>query len=188
MRKKLYSIFLMTAWIFSLCVPVHGAVIDEVIEEKELIRGVTYRHILRLEESGWQDIHTVQADLNAPDVKLEVLKDKQGASYMDRTSKLAKESNALAAINADFFAAKRGETGRGSSVGVEVLDGKLQSSASVTESMNTLYKMFRDERFYIDAFQFDITLTAANGQTDKIKLINKYDDLTGIARPFITWV
>lgn len=187
MRKRLYSIFLMTVLLLCLCVPVHSAVIHEVIEEKELIGGVTYRHILRLEESGWQDIHTVQADLNAPGVKLEVLKSKQGASYMETTRDMATEADALAAINADFFAAKRGESGRGSSVGVEVLNGELQSSASVAESMNTLYKMFRDEQFYVDAFQFDITLTAANGQTDKIKLINKYDDLTGIVMYTDDW-
>ena len=187
MRKKIYSIFLMTVLIFCMCVPVHSAVIDEVIEEQELIRGVTYRHILRLEESGWQDIHVVQTDLKAPDVKIEVLKDKQGASYMDKTSNLAKAADALAAINADFFSAKRGESGRGSSVGVEVLNGELQSSASVAENMNTLYKNFREERFYIDAFQFDITVTATNGKTDTIKLINKYDDLTGIVMYTDDW-
>ncbi len=187
MIKRKISLCTVLALIFALCIPVHGAVIHEVIEEKELIGGVTYQHIQRLEDYGWQDIYVVQADLKAPGVKLEVLKSNQGESYLETTYQLAVESDALAAVNADFFAAKRGQSGRGSAVGVEIRDGEVRSSASVAEKMNTLYSVYGDERFYVNAFQFDISVTAANGKTDKIKLINKYDDLTGIVMYTDDW-
>ncbi len=184
--KRWIGIYICMMLLISLCAPVHAAVLREVVEEKELLGGVLYRHIQQLDSNGWQDIYAVQADLKAPGVKLEVLKSNKGESYMETVSTLASESGALAAVNADFFAAKRGQSGRGSAVGVEVRDGELKSSASVAESMNTLYKGIEDTRFYINAFQFDITVSA-NGKTDKIKLVNKYDDLTGIVMYTDDW-
>ena len=53
--------------------------------------------------------------------------------------------------------------------------------------MNTLYKAFDETSFNVDAFTFDITLKAQNGLEDKIKLINKYDDLTGIVMYTSDW-
>lgn len=185
--KKILSICVSVLMCFTLCLPVHSAYLHEVMEEKTLLSGVTYRHIQRLENSGWQDIFVVEADLKAPGVKLEVLKSQNGESFLETTSRLAENADALAALNADFFATKRGESGKGSAVGVEVIDGELKSSASVEEHMNTLYQVFGDETLHINAFTFDITLTAPNGLTDKIKLINKYDDLTGIVMYTDDW-
>lgn len=187
MKKKLFCIWIALTLALSAGFSAQGAVLNEVIEEQELMGGVTYRHIQRLESFGWVDVFAVTADLKAPGVKLEALKSGKGESFLETTYQMAVEHDALAAVNADFFAAKRGESGRGSAVGVEVRDGELKSSASVEESMNTLYKAMGDDRFYISAFAFDITVTAANGKTDKIKLVNKYDDLTGIVMYTDDW-
>lgn len=176
--KKILTLVLSFVLIFSISVA--AAPVVEITEQKTLIKGVTYKNIIGLYPSGWQDIHVVTADLTQDHLSLEILKNTQGESYMESTFESAKNNNAVAAINGDFFTAKRGETGRGSAVGVEIRDGKLYSSASVAESMNTFYKAFGESGFNIGAFTFDITLTAANGMQDKIKLINKYDDLTGI--------
>ncbi len=166
---------------------VFAAPVVDITEEKTLISGVTYKNIKGLYSSGWQDVHIVTADLNEKHLKLEVLKNQKGESYTENTLVAAKNNDTVVAVNADFFAAKRGETGRGSAVGVEIRDGKLYSSASVAESMGTFYKAFDENGFNIDAFTFDITVTAANGMQDKIKLINKYDDLTGIVMYTDDW-
>ncbi len=159
----------------------------DITQEKTLISGVLYKNIKGLYPSGWQDIHIVTADLTKEHLALEVLKSPKGESYMETTQTAAKNSDAVVAVNGDFFAAKKGESGRGSAVGVEIRNGKLYSSASVLESMNTLYKAFDETGFMVDAFTFDITLTAQNGMQDKIKLINKYDDLTGIVMYTSDW-
>jgi hypothetical protein len=164
-----------------------AAPVVDITEEKTLIRGVTYKNIKGLYSSGWHDVHIVTADLNEKHLKLEVLKNQKGESYTENTLTVAKSNDTVVAVNADFFAAKRGEAGRGSAVGVEIRDGKLYSSASVAESMGTFYKAFDENGFNIDAFTFDITVTAANGMQDKIKLINKYDDLTGIVMYTDDW-
>lgn len=187
MKKKILSLCAVFMMILSFGFTASGTILSEVIEERELIGGVTYKHIQRLEDYGWQDIYVVQADLKAPGVKLEVLKSQDGASFLENTYQMAVDSGALAAVNADFFAAKRGQSGRGSAVGVEVIDGELTSSASVTENMNTFYKVFGEDRFYVNAFVFDMTVTAANGNSDKIKVVNKYDDLTGIVMYTDNW-
>ena len=46
-----------------------GVYLEGIVEETALIKGVTYRHMKRLDDSGWQDIHIVRADLNEPHVK-----------------------------------------------------------------------------------------------------------------------
>ena len=187
MKKRIVSFLAIFTLALSGSFFADAAVLNEVVEERELIGGVTYKHIQRLEDYGWQDVYAVQADLRAPGVKLEVLKSQNGESFLENTYQMAVNSGALAAVNADFFAAKRGQSGRGSAVGVEVRDGKLTSSASVTENMNTFYKVFGDDRFYVNAFVFNMSVTAANGKTDKIKVVNKYDDLTGIVMYTDDW-
>ncbi len=187
MKKRIISFIAIFTLALSVCFAADAAVLNEVVEQRELIGGVTYKHIQRLEDYGWQDVYAVQADLKAPGVKLEVLKSQSGESFLENTYQMAVDSGALAAVNADFFAAKRGQSGRGSAVGVEVRDGVLTSSASVTENMNTFYKVFDDNRFYVNAFVFNMSVTAANGKTDKIKVVNKYDDLTGIVMYTDDW-
>ena len=183
MKKILAFVLIFILTMTTVC----AAPVVDITEEKTLITGVTYKNIKGLYSSGWQDIHIVTADLSEKHLSLEVLKNQKGESYTENTLSAAKNNDAVVAVNADFFAAKKGEAGRGSAVGVEIREGKLYSSASVQESMNTLYKAFDENGFNIDAFTFDITLTAANGAQDKIKLINKYDDLTGIVMYTDDW-
>ena len=182
--KRILSFLLIFAMTTAM---VYAAPVVDITEEKTLITGVTYKNIRGLYSSGWQDVHIVTADLNEKHLSLEVLKKNKGESYTENTLTAAKNNDTVVAINGDFFAAKRGEAGRGSAVGVEIRNGSLYSSASVAESMNTLYKAFDENGFNIDAFTFDITLTAANGAKDKVKLINKYDDLTGIVMYTSDW-
>lgn len=182
--KKILSFLLI--FILTTTTVLAAPVVD-ITEEKTLIRGVTYKNIKGLYPSGWQDVHIVTADLSQKHLSLEILKNKNGESYTENTLTSAKNNDTVVAVNGDFFAAKRGEAGRGSATGVEIRDGHLYSSASVAESMNTLYKAFNETGFNIDSFTFDITVTAKNGMQDKIKLINKYDDLTGIVMYTDDW-
>ncbi len=182
--KKILS---LTIAFILMTATVYAAPVIDITEEKTLISGVEYKNIKGLYQSGWQDIHIVTADLTKEHLALDILKNARGESYMEPTTTAAKNNDTVVAVNGDFFAAKKGESGRGSAVGVEIRDGKLYSSASVLESMNTLYKAFDETGFFIDAFTFDITLTAQNGMQDKIKLINKYDDLTGIVMYTSDW-
>ena len=133
--KKIISLLITAILVTST---VAAAPIIEKTKTETLVSGVEYKNIKGLYPSGWQDIHIVTADLTKKHLNLEILKNKNGQSYMEKTTTSAKENDTVVAVNADFFAAKKGEAGRGSAIGVEIRDGKLYSSASVQESMKTL--------------------------------------------------
>ncbi|MBE7022056.1 MAG: phosphodiester glycosidase family protein [Ruminococcaceae bacterium] len=183
--KKLFA-FVLTALLLLGTLPTSAAPLC-VTETKTLIQGVTYTHMERLSENGWQDIYVVQADLNEPHLKFDVLNSASGKSYLQNTYDMAVEADAVAAINADFFAAKRGESGRGSAIGLEITDGVLHTSPAAYESMNVLYQPKEDDTLYFNQFTYQFTVTAPDGTSESILVINKYDDLRGVVMYTPDW-
>ncbi len=187
--KNTIALLSLTVFLAS-CVPCIFAseiYLDEITEEKSIVRGVSYQHRIRLDESGWQDIHIVRADLTEPHLKFNVLRNAQGVSFMQTTLASAKENDTVAAINADFFAAKRGQAGRGSPVGMEVIDGELHSTSATAEAMNVLYEIKEDSTLHLNNFSFEITVTAPNGVSEKVSAVNKYDDMNGLVMYTDAW-
>ncbi|MBE7039747.1 MAG: phosphodiester glycosidase family protein [Ruminococcaceae bacterium] len=185
-KKKLSAIFIVMVLLFSITAEA-GAISRSLQEEKTIMEGVDYKRIQTLTDSGWQDIHIITADISKPHLAFEVLSDPRGASYLLNTLEMAKNADAVAAINADFFAAKRGQAGRGSAVGMEMINSELISTPSVDEDMNVLYQLKGGEELFLNSFEFDITITAPNGETEKLRHINKYDDLVGICMYTPEW-
>ncbi|MBQ3554393.1 MAG: phosphodiester glycosidase family protein [Clostridia bacterium] len=187
--KKLGALLLAVV-LFTAFVPsalAGGAYLEDIIETKNLVKGVSYRHIKRLYENGWQDIHIVRADLTEPHLAFQVLRSEKGVSYLESTLASAKNHDTVAAINADFFASKRGESGKGSPVGMEVIGGELHSTASTAESMNVLYQLKEDLTLHLNSFTFDITVTAPDGVSEKVVALNKYHDLDGLVMYTDRW-
>ena len=185
MKKQILSAILSVCLLFST-LPTMAAPLA-VTESKTLIQGVTYTHMERLSDNGWQDIYVVQADLNEPHLKFDVLSHAEGKSYLQNTYDMAKEADAIAAINADFFSAKRGESGRGSAIGLEITDGKLRTSPAAYESMNALYQTKEAETLHFNQFTYEFTVTAPDGTKENILVINKYDDLRGVVMYTPDW-
>jgi len=185
-RNKILAFALAAVTVFC-SVPKVDALSNPLTEEMTIMSGVEYKRVQTLTESGWQDIHIITANLEEEHLAFKVLSDSRGGSYLLNTLEMAKEADAVAAINADFFAAKRGESGRGSAIGMEISDGELKTTPSIAEAMNVLYQLNSGEELYINSFEFDITVTAPNGNSDKIRHINKYDDLTQICLYNTKW-
>lgn len=183
--KKFSALALSFAMLFLSCTAASAYLLEET-EEKTLVKGVTYRHIERLYDYGWQNIHVVKADLSEPHLAFNVLRSANGNSFLENTYASAVANDTVAAVNADFFAAKRGQSGRGSAVGVEIIDGELRTTPASDEKMHALYQT-KDGGIYFNEFNYDITITAPNGNTDKIRHINKYDDLNGIVLYNRSW-
>ena len=135
--KKFLS-FLLVLVLLTASLPVLATELSSETEEI-LIEGVTYKNIKRLEENGWQDIHVVTADLNEPHLQFDVLSHESGKSYLENTYASAVNSDAVVAVNADFFQATS-ESGRGNAIGLEIKDGKLRTSPAAYEQMNVLYQ------------------------------------------------
>ena len=176
--KRKISVFLLTALFIFSGIQSEAAVLEE-ITQKTLVKGVTYTRYERLYDYGWQDIHVIKADLNEEHLSFDVLRSANGNSFLEDTFTSAVANDAVAAINADFFAAKKGQSGRGSAVGVEIIDGELRTTPASDEKMHAFYETDEGEIFF-NEFTYDITITAPNGNAEKIRHINKYDDLNGI--------
>ncbi|MBR3942048.1 MAG: phosphodiester glycosidase family protein, partial [Clostridia bacterium] len=83
-------------------------------------------------------------------------------------------NGAVAAINGDFFA--RNAWDKASTIGLVVRDGMLQSTQS--EEINGATLAFDEAGFAVmDYIKTSVVFTAANGNSIKIKEINKYDSL-----------
>ncbi|MBE7010322.1 MAG: phosphodiester glycosidase family protein [Ruminococcaceae bacterium] len=177
---------ILSAWMLLCSLPTFASTLSET-ETKLLINGVTYQHIERLAENGWQDIYVVQADLNEPHLSFHVLKSSEGQSYLQNTHAMAEAAGAVAAINADFFSAKRNESGRGSAIGLEITDGVLRTSPAAYEKMNALFLPKNEDTLYFSPFSYEFKVVAPSGAEDHIVVINKYDDLRGIVMYTPDW-
>ncbi len=173
MNKKVIGLLLcMALGTQSLCA---GAQTYYTIEKQtHITNGVVYRHLQNYTHAGWQNIHVVEADLTTPYVEADILTHPDGLGYAANVLKLAQNSNAVAAINGDFFA--RNTWDKASTVGLVVQDGELVSTQS--EEINGATIAF-DQAGYalMDYIKTSVVFTAANGNSIKIKEINKYDSL-----------
>ncbi len=186
MHKRRFTALLTAMLLLFVQTSVWADKIFDDVTEQTLFQGLTYKNIKRLTTDGWQDIHIVEADMNEPHLKFKVLTDPQGVSHMTNVLNFAKDNDAVAAVNGDFFARKSGTSDRGSAVGVTIVDGELLSTPSTEAGTNAFYQL-KDGAFGFNLFSYDITITAPNGNTDKIKHINKYDNLTGIVMYTRDW-
>ncbi len=184
--KKLCILWLCLCCLMATSLPAYASDLS-VITEKTLINGVTYRRIQGLYENGWQDIHVIQADLEQPYLKFDVLSHEKGKSYRENPYTAAINADAVATLNADFFVTKSGETNRGSAIGLEIKDGIMRTSPAAYEDMNVLYQTKEDMGLHFNPFTYSFTITAPDGSTAPITVINKYDDLTGIVMYTKDW-
>ena len=184
--KKLCTLWLCLCCLTAASLPAYASDLS-VVTEKTLINGVTYRRIQGLYENGWQDIHVIQANLDQPYLKFDVLSHENGKSYRENPHAAATKADAIAALNADFFVTKSGETNRGSAIGLEITDGTMRTSPAAYEDMNVLYQIKEDASLHFNPFSYSFTITAPDGSTAPITVINKYDDLTGIVMYTKDW-
>lgn len=160
--------------------PAAAVTYHDYVQETVIGDGITLTHIKRFESSGWQNINIVKADLTVDHIKAELLTDQRGTGYLSNVLNMAKADDSIAAVNSDFFGWK-GAAGsaNGYPVGLEIQDGKLISSANQASGYASLAV---DETgwIFLDYLTTDITITAPDGESRKVKNINKYDPLDKI--------
>ncbi len=177
------SILLVIFFILSMLAPVFVNAAEILIYEKSaeetVTKGVTRKNIIRYTTDGWLNINVIKADLTEQYLSADLLTDLQGGNHMDNVLNLAQENNAVAAINADFFQRLRGTSDMGSSIGLQVKDGKLLSTPAHQEGMAVM-SIDRLKNILFGSWTYQITITAPNNNTATAKHINKYDPLDSI--------
>lgn len=176
-KRTALSGILAAAVLFSAIPAFAGAKVYEIVSDTFLSNGVKRTNIRRLMTDGWQTINIVQADLSDGGLDVKLLTDGESIHKLSTVQSLAQQHDTFAAVNGDFFAWKSGQSGHGSSLGIEMVDGNLLSSPADDWQMSTVARR-EDGSFLFDYLDCGITITAPDGTVVDVRHINKFDDLS----------
>ncbi|MNB77469.1 hypothetical protein D3C75_241540 [compost metagenome] len=117
--------------------------------------------------TGLADV--IRVDLNNPYVSIDVMTGKNGKlTTRQSTGGMAKETEAVAAVNGDYF----NTSGEGAPIGGEVSGGTLVSTPSQLDGLYA-FALTADRKPMIDEFSFEGTVTAEDGSQLALAGVNK---------------
>ena len=177
--KKISYIFTLLTLIASLAMPV-SADWSESAQER-LVWGIDVINMTNHTSAGNQKIKILKIDLTNPRLKVKLLFDGRGVSYLSNVKNLASaDERVVAAINADFFGWYSKDKSRGSAAGLNVSEGELLSSPPTEEELAS-FVFTEDGSVLSQYFKPAISVITENKETYKVNAVNKYDSLTNLA-------
>ncbi len=160
-------------------ISVGGANIYDTKTETILTDGVVQTRHYRFTDNGWYKIYTVRIDLNNSFLGLKTLTSNKGVHTRENVLELAKQHNALAAVNADFFQPSGSDATKASAIGVVVDNGRMLTSPARGKSMATAAMDF-ENTVTMGLWDQYMNVEAPNGATRQIIHVNKYFDEGGL--------
>lgn len=172
MKKILSAILALTL----ICTSAFAAEPLYTKTSKSTVTGnVSRRQIQKFYGDYALNINLITADLSDENLSLELLKNSGGSDKVDTVMSLASaQEDVVAAINADFFSAYKGD--QNFSLGIEIQDGKLLQSHI---NSNMAAGFFEDGELIFSYLDFKGNVTAPNGQSSPLAHINKPTDYHG---------
>ena len=138
-----------------------------------------------LTEDGWVNANVITIDTSDEYNKVGLLTNISGDRYLSTIYKMAENNNAIAGINADFFA---GRNGIGHAIGLAINDGLVASSPTWLNNEKDAYASFLmdyDDSILYEYVSSKITLKFINDDYEiNIRDINKYSDDYSLASIF----
>lgn len=141
-------------------------------ETKTITDGLVYEYSERLYQSGWKDVHVLIADVQNPNIEIDILKSTTEHGLKKTVQQLVKENEAIAGINADFFGAGNPM----SSMGQIIIDGKMEESQNYYNSSENKYAGFFVDNYgnvFIDYMKSNLRLYNGNGALLNVQAKNK---------------
>lgn len=133
------------------------------------VKEISYSWVPSSSSQKTEVMHVVQVDLNNPYVSLNVMGGKNGSiTARQSVTAMAKETKAVAGINADVF----NTTGDGAPIGAQISNGNLLVSTSQLKGMYA-FAVTKDRQPMIDNFTFEGTVTADTGASFPLAGVNK---------------
>lgn len=144
--------------------------------EISLGQGIQLKKISQLYDSGVQNINLLTADLNHPDIKLDLLFNPNEIARRAKLSDMVKyEDNVVAAINADFFSMETPSF----SIGAMVRDGKQISTPHYKPNQFGTFLIDNNQNPAIEYIKSGVSLyNTTNGITTQASSINKPNGAT----------
>ncbi len=177
--KKISVIFTIFTLLTSLSMPVFADWSES--SEQRLVWGVDLINVTNHTSAGNQKIKVLRIDLSNPRLKIKLLFDSRGVSYLANVKNLAAaDERVVAAINADFFGWYSKDKSRGSAAGLNISEGELVSSPPTEEELASM--VFTDSGSILTQyFKPAVSVITADEQTYKVSAVNKYDSLKDLA-------
>lgn len=179
MKKKILSVLLTIVLLAAPALQGYAArlnVLYQKVTEVPLAGGVVRQDYQMLSSVGWINANVVKVDLTNPYLNYTPIFSDNGISNLVTTKTLANQNNAIAAVNADFFAWAK-ESGKGSPVGLLIKDGQMLSSPANNNEMAALVQYKSGENAIVYPTSY-IAVVAPNGNSEVIRYVNKYDSLS----------
>ena len=138
-----------------------------------------------LTEDGWVNANVISIEINDDYNKIGLLTDTSGDRFLNTIYKMTKQNNAIAGINADFFA---GRNGIGHAIGLAIDNGKIASSPTWLNNDENKYASFllnEENKVFYEYVSSNIKLKFVDEDWEiGIRDINKYSDNYSIASIF----
>lgn len=164
MKKKIACLGLAIYLIFAHLPKIALANSDLLYKEdmkQTITSGVIYEESKRLYKSGWKDVYVLTVDVRNPNIKLEILTSSTEHGLKKTTQDLAKENEAIAGINGDFF----GGGNPKSAMGQIVENGKtIEAQNYYNNSENKYAGLFLDKfgNIFTDYMKSNVRLYNSN--------------------------
>ncbi len=151
--------------------------INKKVEKISTGTNLIYYEILT--SDGWINAQALELDLDDNYNKLALLTSEEGSKKLAAVSAMTTFKNAVAGINADFFA---GRSGIGNSMGLAIENGKIYSSAAEENKEQDIFTSFiidDEDNIIYDYIKDDITIYCGKNEEEiKARYVNKYTDNT----------
>ena len=183
--KKIISIMLSIVIINLFSIAFANSILYKKAKISPISTGTYLTEYNILTEDGWVKANVISIDVNDDYNKIGLLTSYSGDRYLSTTYNMVKQNDAIAGINADFFA---GRNGIGHAIGLAIDDGIVASSPTWLNNEEDKYASFlindENEIFY-EYVSSKIMFKFLDDDYDiSIRDINKYSDDYSLASVF----
>jgi len=174
MKKIIYCLFLIMLFFSTVSL---GATLHQEQTESQISSGTILKNYKLLTDNGWLNINILEIDLEDKYTNIGLLTASDGAGKLKNILSMANESNAIAAVNGDFFS---GSNGKGHSIGLSINDSKIISSFAKENLAKNSFASFlldEDNNVFYEFLTNEIILTSKKTKKSiNIDTINKYSE------------
>lgn len=174
-RRSLALCLVLALTVISLNINVFAAaplVINQTVKTQNITSGVVLENYNRFTTSGWIRTDVLRVDLSNENVKVDSLINKNSVSKISTVRNLAKESGAVAAVNACFF-----EPSTQAPYGPVMANGEF-AMASTGDNTNHTATLSIDQlnNVLYEYWNTAVQLVTPTGELKKIAAYNNYNN------------
>lgn len=137
---------------------------------KHLSSGVTHEHIKQFHAAGWWNINVLRVDLEDEYTTVDTIFNKKGIAGTETITNMIKDTDAVGAINADFFS-------MGSPsfpLGAAISNGQIVSSPKYNDGSNLpVFSIDKNKNPFMSYWNWNTDVVAPNGRKLPVITINK---------------